>query len=109
MLWHLSLGCGVRTTPDLTFHVVGMGNGAVFVQAYGRIFMVPLLHYDGEAIEKLAKPLPRRVPDTLPFVPARAVFNQDAYEMPWLALDCDETHLQPPLFLWCKEELYLCT
>lgn len=109
LLWHLSLGRGVRTTFDFAVLRVCFSNGSAFVLlSDDRLFIVPLLHYEGEAAELLAKPLPARVPDALHLAQARLVFTPDGEAPPWSTLQRPEKHMQPPLFLRNRELIYLC-
>lgn len=75
LLWHISLGCGVRTVlPELNCTQLWYLNGAFFVQGHGsNLYLVPLMRYEGEEAAALARPLVTSVPADLPLVTARKV------------------------------------
>lgn len=110
LFWHISLGLGVRS--DLQPHTwpspgVYFRNGSFFV--YGdpghRLYIVPLLTYEGEEAAARARPLPSALPAEIPFVRARVVHtapkNMPTFASSW-------SRVQTPPVFFHHQDLFLC-
>lgn len=102
LYWHLGLGRGVLT--DFRARSVDFARGALLLaDRRGRLLTVPLIHSIDELRTARATPPVERVPETLPFVCARAVDTSTNTSN--LTLLCEEEgderleFLLPPLFL----------
>lgn len=107
LLWHMTLGCGVRSDISIApSDQLWYTQGAFFCAAAAepnQLYIVPLLRSVADLATALATPLPHRLPATLPFERAREVSRGQRFTV---LRDRFDSAFLPPL-LRLVDELYV--